>query len=70
MKGEKKMTKLNLNEINGLWSRGIDFCVIKAGKKWRLHEAFGKAFPLYTTKKYAYEAATRLVLHYQNTVDN
>lgn len=43
------------------WTRGIDWCVRKVGKKWALLDCFGN-FPLFKTKKEAYEYATRFVL--------
>ena len=42
------------------WAHGIDWCVMKVGKKWRLMDCFGN-FPLFNTKKSAYEAAESFI---------
>lgn len=42
------------------WIRGIDWCVMKVGKKWALLDCFGE-FPLFATKKAAYEAADKFI---------
>ncbi len=44
-----------------LWMRGIDWCVRKVGKRWALVDCFGN-FPLFNTKKAAYETATAFVM--------
>ena len=46
--------------LSNRWAHGIDWCVSKVGKKWLASEAFGR-FPLFKTKKAAYEAVTTLV---------
>ena len=43
------------------WMRGVDYCVRKCGKKWSLVDCFGN-FPLFNTKKAAYEAATAYIM--------
>lgn len=44
-----------------LWSRGIDWCVFKHGRKWRAALCFG--FPVeFRTKREAYDACTAFVL--------
>ena len=52
-----------MNELQAInfWMRGIDWCVAKCGKKWVLLDCFGN-FPLFNTKKAAYEAATAFVM--------
>jgi hypothetical protein len=47
--------------LDSRWARGIDWIVYKVGKKWALIDDFGR-FPLFTTKKAAYEAGTKLIL--------
>lgn len=49
-------------EANNLWSRGQDWFVFKVGKRgWMLAPCFG-SFPIFKTKKAAYETGTNLVL--------
>lgn len=43
------------------WAKGIDWCVEKIGTKWCPLEVFGN-FPLYNTKKAAFEAVEKLIL--------
>jgi hypothetical protein len=48
-------------DAGNCWSRGIDWCVWKDGRKWRAAECFG--LPLaYKTKRDAYDACTVVVL--------
>lgn len=46
------------NILRNRWSRGIDWNVEKIGRKWNIH--FG-GFPLFKTKKAAYEAGANLI---------
>jgi hypothetical protein len=50
------------SQISCRWSRGIDWCVYKLGRKWVICCVFGGNWPLYKTKREAYEAVTNLVL--------
>ncbi len=52
---------MDVQKATNFWCRGIDWCVCKVGKKWALLDCFGN-FPLFTTKKAAYEAATAFVM--------
>jgi hypothetical protein len=54
-------SKVNLNMAQNFWERGSDWCVRKVGKKWALLDCFGN-FPLFKTKKEAYEMATNFIL--------
>lgn len=47
--------------LHNRWARGIDWVVSKVGGGWMLSESFGN-FPLFKTKKAAYEAGTNLIL--------
>jgi hypothetical protein len=47
---------MNPNTILNRWAQGIDYCVAKVGRQWAVTLAPG--FPLYATKRAAYEAAT------------
>lgn len=60
VKGDK-MSKRNVEKAKMFWIRGIDWCVVKCGKNWRLLDCFGD-FPLFKTKKAAYESATAFCL--------
>ena len=53
--------EMNANMATNFWMRGIDWCVVRCGRKWRLLDCFGN-FPLFNTKKAAYEAATAFVM--------
>jgi hypothetical protein len=48
-------------DAGNLWSRGIDWCVFKIGRKWHAAECFGLPMP-FKTKTAAYDACTVLVL--------
>jgi hypothetical protein len=48
-------------DARNAWMRGIDWCVMKVGRKWRAHPGCGD-LPLFTTKGAAYEAVTAFVL--------
>jgi hypothetical protein len=54
------LTDSEWHQLKSQWARGIDWCVRKLGKKWTASEAFGN-FPLYRTKREAYDAVTTLV---------
>jgi len=48
--------------LSNRWARGIDWVVQKCGARhWRLLEDLG-GFPLFLTKRAAYEAGGRLIL--------
>lgn len=54
------MTNTEFLNIQGRWCRGIDWCVAKDGRKWRI---LGIDYPtLFPTKKAAYERVTSMVL--------
>ena len=57
----KEMDMVNVMQATNRWTQGIDYCVFKLGKHWRLADCFGN-FPLFKTKKAAYEAATAFVM--------
>lgn len=52
----------NYRDACNRWARGQDWFIVKAGKRgWMLAPCFGN-FPIFKTKKAAYEAGTNLVL--------
>lgn len=54
-------TAVRERDAMNLWSRGIDWCVFKQGRRWRAAECFG--FPaIFRTKAAAYDACTAMVL--------
>lgn len=57
-----KLTDGEWSQVSCRWARGIDWCVEKIGKKWGVSPGISKGFPLFKTKKAAYEAAETLVL--------
>jgi hypothetical protein len=62
---ETSLSKLSEHDwqiIRNRWARGVDWVVSKCGKKWQIMGDLGKGFPLFKTKKEAYEAATNLLL--------
>ncbi len=52
---------VNERNARNCWSRGIDWCVFKDGRKWRTAEYFGFTAP-FKTKTAAYDACTDKVL--------
>lgn len=48
--------------ISNTWAKGIDWIVGKVGRKWEIYGRLGQGFPLFTTKRAAYDAATALVI--------
>ena len=48
--------------LSNTWSRGIDWCVTKIGKKWMVSERISSGAPLFRTKKAAGDFADKLVL--------
>ena len=56
-------TEKQIRFIRNNWSKGVDYCVIKQGKKWMVFDFFGN-FPLFKTKKEAYQAVTNLVMSF------
>lgn len=57
----EKKSGYDRDKASAFWARGIDWCVRKVGNKWALLDCFGN-FPLFKTKKAAYEMATAFVL--------
>lgn len=49
-----------INKAMNTWAKGIDYCVTKVGSKWTPIECFGN-FPLFNTKKEAYDAVESFV---------
>lgn len=56
------MTDANWYTINSRWSRGIDWCVYKIGRKWYIGEEFPNSWPVFLTKHAAFDALTTMVL--------
>ena len=52
---------VRLRDAQNLFHRGISWMVRKVGRQWELAPCFG-LFPLFKTKKAAYDAGVNLVL--------
>lgn len=48
--------------LSNRWSRGADWCVSKLGSRWMIGETFGKSWPLFKTKRAAFDALSGLIL--------
>ena len=47
--------------LNSGWARGSDWNLEKVGRKWVIRGRVGEGFPLFTTKREAWDTGTNLV---------
>lgn len=54
-------SKFDITKARNCYAKGIDYCVTSIGRKWTLVDCFGN-FPLFDTKRDAYEMASNVVI--------
>lgn len=57
-----KLSEIDWTQAKNLWTRGVDWFIFKAGRKWSVAPVLDAGWPLFKTKTLAYDTVTELFL--------